>query len=227
MWPTRPGIGDSHRNTRAWSRRRSSRPRCNSARPSCRHSSRAGSTLLDETGRWAFLKLVTGALRIGVSARLAKTAVAAIGSMPADEIEEVWHGLQPPYVDLFAWLEGRAERPTADDPAPFRPPMLAHAMEEADFAGARPGRFRRRMEMGRHPRAGGRRESTRETATRARLYSRTGEDMSRRLSRYGRGACRLRRRDRRRTAGACATACVQPFNVLQQRLNRKTVIARS
>ena len=29
---------------------------------------------LDETGRWALLKLVTGALRIGVSARLAKTA---------------------------------------------------------------------------------------------------------------------------------------------------------
>src|SRR6476620_7239310 len=34
---------------------------------------------LDETGRWALLKLVTGALRIGVSARLAKTAVAALG----------------------------------------------------------------------------------------------------------------------------------------------------
>ena len=35
---------------------------------------------LDETGRWALLKLVTGALRIGVSARLAKTAVAALGA---------------------------------------------------------------------------------------------------------------------------------------------------
>ena len=34
---------------------------------------------LDETGRWALLKLVTGALRIGVSARLAKTAAAALG----------------------------------------------------------------------------------------------------------------------------------------------------
>src|SRR6266478_3892327 len=28
---------------------------------------------LDETGRWALLKLVTGAMRIGISARLAKT----------------------------------------------------------------------------------------------------------------------------------------------------------
>src|SRR6476660_8472222 len=38
---------------------------------------------LDETGRWALLKLVTGELRIGVSARLAKTAAAAIGDEEA------------------------------------------------------------------------------------------------------------------------------------------------
>ena len=31
---------------------------------------------LDATGRWALLKLLTGALRVGVSARLAKTALA-------------------------------------------------------------------------------------------------------------------------------------------------------
>ena len=35
---------------------------------------------LDETGRWAFLKLVTGAMRIGISARLAKTAAAELGN---------------------------------------------------------------------------------------------------------------------------------------------------
>ena len=52
---------------------------------------------LDETGRWALLKLVTGALRIGVSARLAKTAVAALGDKEPDEVELVWHGLAPPY----------------------------------------------------------------------------------------------------------------------------------
>src|SRR6202789_1811946 len=38
--------------------------------------------LLDETGSWALLKLITGALRIGVSARLAKTAAAALGDLP-------------------------------------------------------------------------------------------------------------------------------------------------
>src|SRR5205814_7474560 len=83
---------------------------------------------LDETGRWALLKLVTGGLRIGVSARLAKTAVAALGNKDADEIELIWPGLQPPYIELFAWLEGRADKPASSDPAPFRPVMVAHAV---------------------------------------------------------------------------------------------------
>ena len=63
---------------------------------------------LDETGRWALLKLVTGAMRIGVSARLAKTAAAALGDKDAHDIELMWPGLTAPYLDLFAWLEGRA-----------------------------------------------------------------------------------------------------------------------
>ena len=51
---------------------------------------------LDETGRWALLKLVTGAMRIGISARLAKTAAAALGNKEAHEIELLWPGLSPP-----------------------------------------------------------------------------------------------------------------------------------
>src|SRR4029079_15266632 len=66
---------------------------------------------LDETGRWALLKLVTGSLRIGGSARLAQTATAALGDKAPDEIEVLWPGLTPPYLDLFAWLEGRGEKP--------------------------------------------------------------------------------------------------------------------
>src|SRR6188474_1896827 len=96
---------------------------------------------LDETGRWALLKLVTGALRIGVSARLAKTAVAALGDKEPDEVELVWHGLAPPYAQLFAWIEVRAEKPVSVDPAPFRPVMLSHAIEETDFAALDPAHF--------------------------------------------------------------------------------------
>src|SRR5882757_11586801 len=62
---------------------------------------------LDETARWALLKLVTGGLRVGVSARLAKTAAAALGGKEAQEVGLIWPGLKPPYKELFAWLEGR------------------------------------------------------------------------------------------------------------------------
>src|ERR1700681_1641468 len=96
---------------------------------------------LDETGRWALLKLVTGGLRIGVSARLAKTAAAALGGADVQEIELIWPGLAPPYVELFAWLEGRAEKPANRDPVPFRPAMLAHAIDEGELAGLDPADF--------------------------------------------------------------------------------------
>ncbi len=83
---------------------------------------------LDSTGRWALLKLVTGGLRVGVSARLARQAVADFGKVDVAEIEELWHGISPPYLDLFAWLEGRAPKPVSGALAPFRPPMLAHPL---------------------------------------------------------------------------------------------------
>ncbi len=112
---------------------------------------------LDETGRWALLKLVTGAMRIGVSARLAKTAAAALGDKDPHDVELIWPGLAPPYGELFAWLEGRAEKPVNRDPAPFRLVMLAHAIEDSDFANLDAVRFRRGVEMGWHPGSGGQR----------------------------------------------------------------------
>jgi DNA ligase-1 len=66
---------------------------------------------LDATGRWALLKLVTGSLRIGVSARLAKMALAEWGGVDIDRIEETWHGVAPPYQPLFDWIEGRGPLP--------------------------------------------------------------------------------------------------------------------
>ncbi len=178
---------------------------------------------LDETGRWALLKLITGALRIGVSARLAKTAVGDLGGVPADEVEQVWHGLSPPYEGLFAWIEGRGPRPQADDPAPFRPPMLAHPINIADCDRLSPADFAAewkwdgiRIQIASGRDAGGRQVT--------RLYSRTGEDISsafpdlvEALAFDGAidGELLILR------AGQ-----VQSFNVLQQRLNRKTVTAK-
>ena len=76
---------------------------------------------LDASARYALLKLVTGGLRIGVSARLAKQALAQFGEVDVTEIEELWHGLKPPYQPLFAWLEKTAEKPQNLAAAPFRP----------------------------------------------------------------------------------------------------------
>src|SRR5436305_1213067 len=174
---------------------------------------------LDETGRWALLKLVTGALRIGVSARLAKTAVAALGDKAPDEVELVWHGLAPPYTELFAWIEGRAEKPVSVDPAPFHPVMLSHAIEEQDLPALDPAHFAAEWKWDgiRVQAAAGERDGKRI----ARLYSRTGEDISRSFPDLTAamdvegaidGELLIMREGR-----------VQSFNVLQQRLNRKTI----
>jgi ATP-dependent DNA ligase len=174
---------------------------------------------LDETGRWALIKLVTGGLRVGVSARLAKTAAAALSGTDAQDIELLWPGLTPPYLDLFAWLEGRAEKPASTDPVPFRPPMLAHALDDADLAGLEAGDFSAEWKWdGIRVQAVAARQ---DGATIARLYSRTGEDISKSFpdlldALHLPGALDgelLIMRERR----------VQSFNVLQQRLNRKTV----
>jgi DNA ligase-1 len=174
---------------------------------------------LDETGRWALLKLVTGGLRIGVSARLAKTAAASLGNREPNEIEILWPGLTPPYMELFAWLEGRADMPVSRDVAPFRPAMLAHAIEETDFSALDPREFMAEWKWdGIRVQAV---TGTGDNGAVTRLYSRTGEDISKSfpdlaqaLRRPGAldGELLIMREGR-----------VQTFNVLQQRLNRKAV----
>jgi DNA ligase-1 len=80
--------------------------------------------------RWALIKLATGALRIGLSARLAKTALAEMSGIELQAIEEVWHGVHMPYTELFAWLDGKAERPDIDHAARFHPMMLSNPIDE-------------------------------------------------------------------------------------------------
>jgi DNA ligase-1 len=175
---------------------------------------------LDENGRWALLKLVTGGMRIGVSARLAKAAAASLGSKAPDELEILWPGLAPPYAELFAWLEGRGDKPQNSDPAPFRPAMLAHALEEGDLDSLDAADFMAEWKWDgiRVQAVSGRNEHGEPVA---RLYSRTGEDISKsfpdlllslRPSVAIDGELLILREGR-----------VQSFNVLQQRLNRKTV----
>jgi len=179
---------------------------------------------LDADGRWALLKLMTGGLRVGVSARLAKQACAnlganLVGGVEIGQIEEVWHALEPPYGDLFAWLEGRSTRPSPDAPGRFRPVMLAQALDEAvDFARLDPADYVAEWKWD-----GIRIQAVSERGER-RLYTRTGDDISATFPDVlaaldFEGAIDgelLVIRD-----GALA-----PFGDLQQRLNRKTVDAK-
>lgn len=86
---------------------------------------------LDSNARFALLKIASGALRIGVSARLAKTALAQAFDLDVEAVEEVWHGIAPPYAALFDWAEGRSPQPTAADTPVFRSFMLAHPLDDA------------------------------------------------------------------------------------------------
>lgn len=170
---------------------------------------------LDATGRWALLKLLTGALRVGVSARLAKTAVAGMAGHSVDDVEEVWHALSPPYRPLFDWLEGHAERPDIAGAPVFRPLMLAHALEESELADLDIGEFSVEWKWDgiRVQIVAGRGE--------VRLYSRTGDEIGASfpelISMFRFDAVidgeLLVLRDGK----------VAPFNDLQQRLNRKSV----
>jgi DNA ligase-1 len=180
---------------------------------------------LDPRGRWALLKLVTGGLRIGVSARLAKVAAAQFGGVEPAEVEEIWHGLEPPYESLFAWLDGKAERPSPDIEAPFRPVMLAHPLlpkKDRDNPDAiDPDLITAENFAAEWKYDGIRVQVVSEGETR-RLYTRTGDDISHTfpdviasLGFQGAldGELLVRTPD----------GSVAPFNELQQRLNRKTV----
>src|SRR6266853_4130870 len=197
---------------------------------------------LDETGRWALLKLVTGAMRIGISARLAKTAAAALGDKDPHDVELMWPGLTPPYLDLFAWLEGHADKPVNRDPVPFRPVMLAHAIENADFSNLDAADFIAEWKWDgiRVQAVSGRDERGHSVV---RLYSRSGEDITKSFpdllpslhlqdsSDLKHDASRkplhtFRHHARFAVDGELLVVRdgrVQSFNVLQQRLNRKVV----
>ena len=81
--------------------------------------------------RWALLKFLSGASRVGVSARLAKTALAEAFGADLPDVEEMWHGISPPYLSLFAWLEGRGEKPISGGQPVFKPLMLSNPLEDA------------------------------------------------------------------------------------------------
>ncbi|MEZ5947133.1 MAG: cisplatin damage response ATP-dependent DNA ligase [Hyphomonas sp.] len=181
---------------------------------------------LDVTGRWALLKLIMGGLRIGVSARMAKTALAQMGDVDVTEIEEIWHGLAPPYESLFAWLTGQGERPSPDIAAPFRPVMLAHPLipkSERDAPDAvDPGLITPENFAAEWKYDGVRVQASSERGIR-RIYTRTGDDISHSFPDVLAAMDFEGTLDGELLVRGEDGNSVAPFNALQQRLNRKTV----
>ena len=168
---------------------------------------------LDATGRWALLKLVTGSLRIGVSARLAKAALAEWGGVGIDHIEEVWHGLSPPYQSLFDWLEGRHPPPETGGLPIFSPLMLAQPLEDGELAALDPADYLAEWKWD------GIRVQLVGRGSEKRLYSRSGDDIGAAFPEICAAIP-----DEATLDGELLVVRegeVAPFNDLQQRLNRK------
>ncbi len=173
---------------------------------------------LDAEGRYALLKLATGAMRIGISARLAKTAFAQAFDVLVEDVEEHWHGQQPPYLALFDWAAHGAAAPSSEDLPLFRPFMLAHPLEDAQLDLA---------DYAAEWKWDGIRVQVVRVAGNTRVYSRSGDDISGTFPEIAAalqvdavldGELLVRGVHQGGEEGGAAS-----FNALQQRLGRKLV----
>jgi DNA ligase-1 len=177
---------------------------------------------LDVQGRYAMIKLATGALRVGLSARLAKTGLAQGFGLDVEAVEEVWHGLSPPFAPLFAWATGTGPQPTAGDVPVFRPFMLASPLDDGV-----------ELDLGAHAaewKWDGIRVQIVHAGGSTRLFSRTGDDISASFPDVAQALDQPLALDGellvRGEGQADAVAASGSFNALQQRLGRKAPAAK-
>lgn len=180
---------------------------------------------LDASGRYALLKLATGAMRVGISARLAKTAFAQAFAVRLEDVEEYWHAFEPPFAQLFAWAVDGADPPVTGDLPLFRPFMLAHPLDDrqldlAEYAAEWKWDGIRVQLV----------HAANESGGESRVYSRSGDDITATFPELGRalavpavldGELLVRGAHQGGLQGGAAS-----FNALQQRLGRKTVSKR-
>jgi DNA ligase-1 len=175
------------------------------------HLSRANAT-----ERWTMIKLATGNLRVGVSERLAKTALADFGDKTLEEIEHLWHGLECPYCNLFAWLEGNGPMPQIHHQRTFHPLMLSNPIdEEKDFSGLDPADYVAEWKWD------GIRVQLVIDGGQKQMFSRTGENVAHAFPDLMQTLFGSAVLDGELLVGK--NFMPMAFNALQQRLNRKTV----
>jgi DNA ligase-1 len=173
---------------------------------------------LDARGLFALIKLATGGMRVGVSARLAKTGFAQAFDVAVEEVEEYWHALGAPYTELFDWAASGAPPPDLANVPRFRPFMLAHPLEDAEVDLA---------DYAAEWKWDGIRVQLVKAGGEARVYSRSGDDISATFPELLDvlpfdavldGELLVRGSTQGGEAGGAAS-----FNALQQRLGRKSV----
>lgn len=133
--------------------------------------------IMTPTQRWALLKLGTGGLRIGMSARFLKKALSEYAqqnnhNLTVEDIERVWHGVTPPYIDLLNWIEGKANIPDIANKLTFQPVMLSHPLSEKDLVDIEPRSWQAEWKFD------GVRAQLLANEAGVALYSRTGDDIS-------------------------------------------------
>jgi len=128
--------------------------------------------LCNEVERWALIKLGLGNLRIGVSARFIKIALAEFGRKDVQDIERIWHGLTPPFIELFAWLENKGPIPDVSKSLFFHPVMLSHPIDENELSKIGPELFSVERKFD------GIRVQLVSSGIGKKLYTRTGDDIS-------------------------------------------------
>lgn len=171
--------------------------------------------------RLALIKLATGGMRVGVSARLVRTALVRMAADHAgrtlERIEELWFGVAPPYTDLFRWLEG-GDEPNVDLALAFRPVMLANPLDEGRLGDMVPADHIAEWKWD------GIRIQASSFGDERRLYTRTGDDIGQSFPDV------LDSMDWQGTVDGellvVRGAQVAPFADLQKRLGRKRVSAR-
>lgn len=175
---------------------------------------------LNPSGRWALLKLIGGAPRVGVSARLARTALAECYGRDVGEIEEIWHALDAPYEALFRWLDGVADRPDPGLRPTFRPVMLAHPIDDDDWPKLSATDFAAEWKWD------GIRVQIAARGGEVRMFSRQGDDISAAFPEIRSAFMSQHCVADGELLVMRGGNTIAPFNDLQQRLNRKTVTAK-
>ena len=135
------------------------------------------------------------------------------------EIEEVWHGITMPYAELFAWLDGKAERPDIDHAARFHPMMLSNPIDEdKDLAKLDPADFSAEWKWD------GIRVQLVLGKGKVSMFSRTGDDIARPSPTSS--TTSSARPCSTANCSSATTSIRRSFNDLQQRLNRKVATGK-